>query len=103
MHSWLVIAAARTDVILWGGIIAVLAVIGGSAIMIFRRSVLAKDSDAGSGGFTLEDLRKLRDRGELTAQEYEVARNQITQAVKKSLSAPAKTKKNDNKSRLSSF
>lgn len=46
----------------------------GIAIVFVRRSLLTKaDSDA--GWVPLEELRKARDRGELTREEFETAKN----------------------------
>lgn len=94
MHPYSFLAATQiSSVIIWGSIIAVIAVVGGVAIMTYRHHVLSKDAEQAAPGFTLEELRKLRDRGELSEAEYEIARNRMGMAVKKSASAKPKGEK----------
>lgn len=63
-----------------GGLI-VLAVIGGVAVLLARRSMLAKDSAADPGGM-LDDLRKMRDTGQISAEEFDAARKSIAAKLK---------------------
>ncbi len=53
------------------------------AVMRIRKMVFSQDTNASSGGFTLHDLRQLRDAGTLTEQEFEVARDKVVAAAKK--------------------
>jgi len=60
----------ESEVMKWGGILIVLIIIGGGVIMMIRRKL--RDAAAGSGadaGFSLSDLRAMRDRGEITPEE----------------------------------
>jgi len=56
--------------------IVALAIVGGVVMMISRRKI---DSAARGGpiGFTLADLKELRERGELSEQEYDRARQEV--------------------------
>lgn len=86
MHLYypLIAAAPISSLLMWGGIIGAVAVAGGIVIMAIRAHLLAKDTAGPAPGFTLEELRKLRDRGELTAAEYEVAKNRMSHMARKS-------------------
>ncbi len=83
---------APGSVYLWGSVIVALAIIGGVAMMVYRKNVLAKDDAGNPEGFTLHELQQLRDQGHLTQSEYEVAKNQIAQSIKKKLASPKKHK-----------
>lgn len=59
-------------ILLWLGILALLAVAGGVAIFLLRRAV--RREPVAPGGFTLADLKAMRDSGALSDQEFERAR-----------------------------
>lgn len=61
------------EISLWLGVLAVLVVAAGIAVALVRRGVRNSGS-AGSPAFTLQDLREMRDRGDLTEVEYQAAR-----------------------------
>lgn len=69
-------------VLIYGGIIIGLTVLGGAGIMMFRRRVVEPEIEETGVGFSLSDLRDLRDRGELTAAEFEAASRQMRDAVR---------------------
>jgi uncharacterized membrane protein len=74
----------QTQTLYWGGVIMVVAIVGFIAIMIFKR--LWKRSEAQpthEAGFSLADLRAMRDRGEITPEEYEQTRANVIAKVKK--------------------
>ena len=74
----------------WLALLFVLILIGGVAILIVRNKLRTSNESAPEDtGFTLADLRKLRDRGELTAEEYETARVKMIAKVKGNLGKPA--------------
>ncbi|NBX35713.1 MAG: SHOCT domain-containing protein [Planctomycetes bacterium] len=58
------------------------AVILGGIIIYFVRN-WARRTDDTSPGFTLGDLRELRDSGEITEQEFKAARNAMISQVRK--------------------
>jgi hypothetical protein len=66
---------ATGEVLLWLGVILLLLGAGAAAIAVVRR--LAGRRDLPAGGFTLQQLRELRDSGALTEQEYERARDAV--------------------------
>lgn len=67
-------------------VIVVLAILGGVIMMISRRKI---DTAGASGpvGFSLSDLKELRDRGELSEQEYERARQDVIARARKAFRA----------------
>lgn len=95
--------SSSTDVLLWVGILIVVTLVGAIAILAIRRRTLAgpRTPDAGS---LMEELRAMRDRGQMTPQEYDAAitamkarlRAQVRGSSPPSLPAPARTKPADN-------
>ena len=77
--------ALGTDARFWIGIgvLFVLVVGGGVAVMCARRNAKAPGEDATSA-FTLADLRRLHERGEITQREFETARDAIIQRTRQS-------------------
>ena len=66
-----------------GLIVAVL--VAGVAIQLIRRRLLASQESAGAGPhdtWGLEDLRRLRDEGEITIAEYETLRARAIEALR---------------------
>lgn len=55
----------------------VVAVLGGLGVMAVRRRMLAKDTAAADQGGLLEDLRRLRDTGQISPAEFDAARKSI--------------------------
>jgi hypothetical protein len=78
---------ARNQVLIALAIMMVLVMIGGCGILLFRRRLRqAVDADAsGNVGFSLSDLREMRDRGEITSEEYEATRMKVIASVRNSL------------------
>ena len=67
----------------WLGIAAMLVVVvaGGVAVMWARRNAKAPDQPP-SPAFTLEDLRRLHERGEISTREFETARDALVQRTR---------------------
>ena len=77
--------ALGTDARFWIGIgvLFVLVVGGGVAVMWARRNAKAPESGP-TAAFTLEDLRRLLDRGEITKREFDTARDAMIQRTRQS-------------------
>ncbi|GEM_PF-2995910 len=76
---------AKTRAIIWLAIIMLMVLLGGGIILIMRSKLGAKEADRSSAhdvGFSLSDLRAMRDRGEITPEEYEVTRARIIAKIK---------------------
>lgn len=64
-----------TPFLTWLGVMILLLVVVGVGLMVFRARVLAKSGhDLEVTGGLLRDLRAMRDRGEISIEEYERAR-----------------------------
>jgi uncharacterized membrane protein len=66
--------AFPTTLIIGLGAIIVIVLLAGLAVMAMRRRLLVKDSSAATQGRLMDDLRAMRDKGEITPQEYDAAR-----------------------------
>jgi hypothetical protein len=92
--AWLAageLTAAERGKLLWAlGILLLIVVVGGVALMVFRRRLTEKESGNKSmdAGFSLSDLRAMRDRGEITAEEYERTRARVVARVKGRVEEP---------------
>lgn len=70
-------AAGLTRILIPVAGLIVVAVLGGLGVMAVRRRMLAKDTAAADQGGLLDDLRKMRDRGQITPDEFDAARKSI--------------------------
>jgi hypothetical protein len=80
----------EADVFLWGAILIGVVVVGSVVIMLLRRRMNAGSSSVQEGGFSLSELRAMRDRGEITSEEYEQTRANVIAKVKKKVEEPPK-------------
>lgn len=64
----------------WLGLLVLLILIGGAIAILIRRRMSI--DDAPTIGFTLGDLRAMRDRGEISDEEFEQAREKMVTAVR---------------------
>ena len=85
----------RNSLLVALAILMLLVVAGGFGILMIRRRLNAEDdADASASvGFSLSDLRAMRDRGEITAEEYEITKARVIEKVKSSLAAHEKKQK----------
>lgn len=70
-------ASPTSGVLLWVGILIVLAMLGGLAMLMVRRSMLGELPDAGADGGLMDRLRGMVERGEMTRAEFDQARRTI--------------------------
>lgn len=64
------------------GVLVLIVIVGGVVLLLIRRW-WKSESEAAPPGFTLGDLRELRDSGEISVAEYERAREKMVQSVRK--------------------
>jgi hypothetical protein len=77
------------DVAPWLGIMVILIIVGGVIAMNVRRKMNGGDDSSGIG-FTLSDLRAMHERGELTLEEFQRARDKMLGSVRgRESSSPA--------------
>lgn len=62
---------ATLDILKLIGLVLAFAVVGFVVLMAVRKRFLPDDPGAGGGFLTLHELRAMRDRGEIDAEEYE--------------------------------
>ena len=76
-------SARATDLFFWLGIgvLFVLVIGGGVAIMWARRNAKAPESGP-QQPFTLDDLRRMLDRGEISKREFDTARDAMIQRTR---------------------
>ncbi|MCE7972967.1 MAG: SHOCT domain-containing protein [Leptolyngbya sp. PLA1] len=65
----------------------------GLIIMIMRKRLLARDAGADAGRSFMEDLRRMRDRGEITQEEFDATRRRIIERAKQRPDADAPLRK----------
>ncbi|MEM1185074.1 MAG: SHOCT domain-containing protein [Planctomycetota bacterium] len=72
----MMIAQTGTNqVLFWIAVLIVLVLIAGTAVLILRRKLFGGDNrGAAQPGGILESLREMRDRGEMSGEEFEQAR-----------------------------
>ncbi len=91
MNACMTIAAfsaeERNKILVALAILMGMVIVGGVAILLFRRRLhVPDDTDTSSNvGFSLSDLRTMRDQGEITSEEYEATRAKVIAKVKSSL------------------
>ena len=72
-------------VVLWLGILIVITVVGGLIVLAIRKRILSKSSDAADEASLMDSLRAMRDRGEMTPEEFEATRRAMIERVRGTL------------------
>jgi len=78
------------DILPWLGILVVIILLGGGLALFLRRR-FATIREGVTPGFTLADLRRLRDSGEISEEEFTTAKSRMLQSMKpmKTMERPA--------------
>lgn len=71
--------AKAFEAVLWFGAILLIVMAAGAVVFYIRRRLTSSQVDT-PGGFTLDELRELRKRGELSDEEYEAMKRQVVSA-----------------------
>jgi hypothetical protein len=85
-------SASSMSAVMWVGVLIVVAVVGGLAILYLRRRVLAEAGDADAQGGLMESLRAMRDSGEISQQEFDAARSSMLRRMKEQVAADERRK-----------
>lgn len=80
------LAAGSTtwDALLWVGVLLVVTIVGGFVVLAIRKQQFTRDATPGAEG-AIESLRRMRDEGQITAEEYERARSKMVARVRDAL------------------
>jgi predicted nucleic acid-binding Zn ribbon protein len=84
-------SSASTHVIVLVGVLIALVIAGGVVVMLLRKRLLAKD-DASADVGLFDALKQMRDRGEMTQEEYEAARRKVVEKTKAAMKASGSAK-----------
>lgn len=76
-----------TSVMLWLGILIVVTIAGGLAVLAIRRRVLGRGSETEDQGTLMDSLRGMRDRGEMTPEEFEAAKRAMVERMRAAIAA----------------
>jgi hypothetical protein len=90
---------ATSQVVLWAGIFLVLLIVGAVVVLLMRRTLFSKEDPSQATGGLMESMRKLRNEGLMTEEEFQAARRAMTNRTRAELdalppkpTAPAKNK-----------
>lgn len=61
------------SVLIWVGVLMTLTLIGGLAVLWYRKQVLSKPQESDPGTL-MEQFRRMRDTGEMSAEEFEATK-----------------------------
>jgi uncharacterized membrane protein len=76
------------QLLMWVGILIVAVVIGTIVLLIIRRHMGANRSDETAAYSTMEQMRTMVDRGEMSQQEFEQVRKAMAERIRRSQAAP---------------
>jgi len=82
----------QQQMLIWGGVIMLVAIMGCGAIMVLKRRLSETGEEDHVPGFSLSELRAMRDRGEITSAEYEQTKARVIAKVKAKADQPRKPK-----------
>jgi hypothetical protein len=85
----------RETLLIWGGIIMAIVVVGFVGIMVLKRRLMSSGESHQAPGFSLSELREMRDRGEITPEEYARTRAHVIEKVKARLDEEPKSKRSE--------
>jgi hypothetical protein len=78
---------AEQQVLFWGVVLMGVVVAGVLVILMLKRMLRQEEGPAtADAGFSLSELRAMRDRGEITPEEYEQTRSRVIAKVKSNAS-----------------
>lgn len=83
--------APVVSVVTWMLVLIVLVIAAGLVLLALRRRLLDEADEVGGSGLDLKTLRAMRDRGELTEEEFERARERVLEAYGADATTPATT------------
>lgn len=91
------LAQARdpTPVLIWIGVLIVAVVVLFAALMLVKRKLFGREKDNATDRGLFDDLRAMRDRGEITQAEYDATRKAMAARITGKPVAPKEKPKPD--------
>jgi len=77
------------QLLIWIGALVVAVVIGTVVLLMVRRNMVNNRGEESDGFATMEDMRAMVDRGEMSKEEYEQVREAMIAKVRQSQNSPA--------------
>lgn len=74
--------------LVWVGILIIVVVIGTIVLLLIRRKMETQRGEDPGGFTTMEDMRAMVDRGEMSKEEYEQVRKAMIEKIQQSKNAP---------------
>ncbi len=71
---WLAQSPSLVPFLAWLGVAIAILAVAGVVLLLYRRKVLAKDAGRDEQAGLMDNLRAMRDRGELSPDEYDAAK-----------------------------
>jgi hypothetical protein len=79
----------QQDLMFWGFVLIGVVIVGAFGIMLIKRWLKNQEgAPTEDAGFSLSELRAMRDRGEITPEEYEQTRSRVISKVKAMTNSP---------------
>lgn len=88
-------ATNQQSAIFWLAVILVVVIVGFFLIMLMRRWLKEPLVASQDTGFSLSELRAMRDRGEITPEEYELTRSRVIAKTKENADKKSPPKRGD--------
>ena len=85
-----------TPILIGAGVVIVIVILGAVAVLWTRRRIRGDDADVAdvpAAGFTLGDLKRLHQAGQISNEEFEKARATVVTATKRAAERMAAPKK----------
>lgn len=76
--------------LMWVGILIVVVMIGTIVLLMVRKRMMAVDAQDRAGFSTMEEMRAMVARGEMTQEEYEQVRKAMIEKIRQNTGDPAK-------------
>lgn len=79
----------QQDLMFWGFVLIGVVIVGAFGILLIKRWLKNQEAaQTEDAGFSLSELRAMRDRGEITPEEYEQTRARVISKVKAMANTP---------------
>ncbi len=75
-------STAAGDVVLWVGTLILAVIIGAAMAMFFRSRILSSKDDASTDKGVFDSLRRMHERGEISDEEFNAARDSVIKRLR---------------------